>query len=65
MAIHPGVKAQATFSGPFVTNLQFIGYGTFSSGGARYSGVPANAVSMDQHSVNGVCHIIDAVLLPQ
>ena len=64
-AIHPGIKAQATFYGPFVTSLQFTGYGTFPPGGAPYSGTPANAVKMDQHAVNGVYHIIDQVLLPQ
>jgi hypothetical protein len=65
LAIHPGLKAQAIFAGPFVTNLQFTGYGTFPPGGASYSGAPANAISMDQHTVNGVYHIIVAVLLPQ
>ncbi len=65
VAIHPGINAQATFTGPFVTSLQFKGYGTFPPGGAPYSGAPAKAIRMDRHAVNGVYHIIDQVLLPQ
>ena len=64
-APHPGVMAQATFTGPAVTALQFTGLGTFPPGGAPFSGPPANAVTMDKHAVNGVLHIIDKVLLPQ
>lgn len=63
-AAHPGVMAQATFTGPVVTSLKFTGLGTFPPGGAPYSGPAANAVSLDQHAVNGVYHTIDAVLLP-
>ncbi|HEY5462030.1 MAG TPA: fasciclin domain-containing protein [Hanamia sp.] len=62
---HPGILAQATFTGPFVTQLQFTGLGTFPPGGAPYSGTPANAISLDNHCVNGVYYIIDQVLLPQ
>jgi len=65
VAIHPGIMAQATFTGPFVSSLKFTGLGTFPPGGAPYSGAAANAVKMDQHAVNGVFHIIDKVLLPQ
>lgn len=64
-APHPGIKADATYTGPFVTKLQFTGLGTFPSGGAPYSGTPANAVSMDNHAVNGVYYVIDKVLLPE
>ncbi len=64
-AAHPGIRAQATFAGPFVSGIQFTGLGTFPPGGAPYSGASANAVKMDQHAVNGVYHIIDRVLLPQ
>jgi uncharacterized surface protein with fasciclin (FAS1) repeats len=64
-APHPGIKADATFTGPFVTSLKFTGLGTFPSGGAPYSGAPANAVSKDKHAVNGVYYVIDKVLLPQ
>ena len=65
VAVHPGVLAQASFTGPFVTSLQFTGLGTFPPGGAAYSGASANAVSMDNHCVNGVYYVIDKVLLPQ
>ncbi|HUZ57287.1 MAG TPA: fasciclin domain-containing protein [Hanamia sp.] len=62
---HPGILTQATFTGPFVTKLQFTGYGTFPPGGAPYSGTPANAISLDNQAVNGVYYVIDQVLLPQ
>ena len=65
MAAHPGILAQATFAGPFVTGLTFTGLGTFPPGGAAYTGSPANAVSLDNHEVNGVYYVIDKVLLPQ
>lgn len=65
VAVHPGIMAKATFTGPFVTNLQFTGLGTFPSGGAPYSGPAATAISLDNHCVNGVYYIIDKVLLPQ
>lgn len=65
VAIHPGIMAQATFTGPFVSSLQFTGMGTFPPGGAPFSGAAATAVSKDNHAVNGVFHVIDKVLLPQ
>ncbi len=65
VAAHPGILAQATFTGPFVTSLKFTGLGTFPPGGAPYSGTPANAISLDNHEVNGVYYVIDRVLLPQ
>jgi uncharacterized surface protein with fasciclin (FAS1) repeats len=65
LAIHPGVMAQATYTGPAVTSLKFTGYGTFPPGGAPFSGTAASAVTMDKHAVNGVYHIINSVLLPQ
>ena len=64
-AAHPGIMANATFTGPFVTNLTFTGLGTFPPGGAPYSGAPAKATSLDNHAVNGVYYVIDKVLLPQ
>lgn len=65
VAVHPGIMANATFTGPFVTNLQFTGLGTFPPGGAPYSGAAATATSLDNHCVNGVYYVIDKVLLPQ
>lgn len=71
IAVHPGIIGQATFTGPFVSSLQFTGMGTFPPGGAPYSGGAANAIPspathmMDNQAVNGVFFIIDKVLLPQ
>jgi uncharacterized surface protein with fasciclin (FAS1) repeats len=65
VAVHPGISARATYTGPFATAATFTGLGTFPSGGAPYSGPAANAVAIDKHAVNGVFHIIDRVLLPQ
>lgn len=65
VAVHPGVKAQATFFGPFVANLTFTGMGTFPPGGAPFSGPAAHVVSLDNIAVNGVYDVIDRVLLPQ
>ena len=64
-ATHPGIRASATYLGPFAVAATFTGLGTFPPGGAPYSGAPANAVAIDKHAVNGVYHIIDKVLLPQ
>ncbi|MEO6681935.1 MAG: fasciclin domain-containing protein [Ginsengibacter sp.] len=65
VSVHPGVMAQATFTGPFVSSLTFTGMGTFPPNGPPFSDAPATAVSRDNHGVNGVFHIIDKVLLPQ
>ncbi len=65
VAVHPGIMAQATFTGPFVSSLKFTGMGTFPPGGAPFSGPAATVVSKDNLGVNGVFHIIDKVLLPQ
>ncbi len=65
VAVHPGIMTQATFTGPFVTSLKFTGLGTFPPGGQAYSGPAANAISLDNHAVNGVYYVIDKVLLPQ
>ncbi len=64
LAVHPGVLAQATYTGPAVTSLKFSSYGTFPPGGTPFS-YTATAVTLDKHAVNGVYHIIDKVLLPQ
>ena len=65
VAVHPGIMAQATFTGPFVSTLKFTGMGTFPPGGAPFSGAAATATSRDNLAVNGIFHIIDKVLLPQ
>jgi hypothetical protein len=67
VAAHPGVNAVAAYTAgnPFPTSVQFRGLGTLPSGGTPYSGPAANVVLADRHSVNGVFHIIDRVLLPQ
>jgi uncharacterized surface protein with fasciclin (FAS1) repeats len=71
VSIHPGIEAQATYTGPFVTGLQFTGLGTFPPGGAPYSGGAAKAEMIapnpffDNVAVNGVFYVIDKVLLPQ
>jgi uncharacterized surface protein with fasciclin (FAS1) repeats len=67
VSVHPGVNIQATLTGPFVTSLQFTGYGINPATGQAYptTPIPAKAVSMDHHAVNGVYHVIDEVLLPQ
>jgi hypothetical protein len=64
LSIHPGIMAQATYSGAAVTSLKFSSYGTFPPAGTPFS-YTATAVTMDKHAVNGVYHIIDKVLLPQ
>jgi hypothetical protein len=64
-AVHPGIKAQATYAGPVPSSVTFTGYGTFPSGGTPFSSPAANVVKADLNGVNGVLHIIDRVLLPQ
>lgn len=53
---HPGVTVQATFTGPVVSSATFKGLANATA---------ANAVSPDNHYLNGVLHKIDGVLLPQ
>ena len=66
VAAHPGVIAVASFTGPAVTSLKFVGLGPLLTPTTiPYSGAPATAVSFDKNGVNGVYHIIDKVLLPQ
>ena len=57
---HQGIKAIATFAGPFATPT-FAGVGTVLGIGAQ---PPANVIEKDTHGVNGVLHIIDRVLVP-
>jgi Fasciclin domain len=63
--LHPGLRLQASFTGPAATAFTATGLGTFPPGGAPYSGGAATAIKRDQQGVNGVYHIIDRVLLPQ
>lgn len=66
LSTHPGIMAQATFTGPVATTIKFTGVGPLLTPTTPpFSGTPANVVSGDKHGVNGVFHIIDAVLLPQ
>lgn len=66
VSIHPGIMAQATFAGPFVSDLRFTGLGTFPPDPTHpFSGPAAVAVSKDNLAVNGIFHVIDRVLLPQ
>lgn len=64
ISVHPGVMAQATYTGPAVTTLKFSSYGTFPPAGTPFS-YTATVVGMDRLAVNGVFHVIDKVLLPQ
>ncbi len=65
IAVHPGIRAQAIYTGAVASSVTFTGYGTFPSGGAPFSSPVANVVKADLNGVNGVLHIIDRVLLPQ
>jgi len=71
-SMQPGIMAQATFAGPFVSKLQFTGAGPLGPGLTPYGGGAANAaispvthLVIDNHAVNGVYFVIDKVLLPQ
>ena len=61
VGVHPGVTVQATFISPF-PGVSVVASAT-AKGLANASA--SNLVSMDMHSVNGVIHKIDQVLLPQ
>lgn len=65
VAAHPGILAQAVYTGPVADTVKFTGLGTFPPGGAPYSGPAAKVVKKDNHAVNGVYHIIDRLLFPQ
>jgi uncharacterized surface protein with fasciclin (FAS1) repeats len=66
LAAHPGLLAQATFTGPVASAVKFTGLGPLvTSSTVPFSSTPANVVTADKHAVNGVYHIIDRVLLPQ
>jgi uncharacterized surface protein with fasciclin (FAS1) repeats len=61
---HPGIMVQATFAGPYTTNITFNGVGNFT-GAPAFTGPVATVVSKDKIAVNGVYHVIDRVLLAQ
>lgn len=67
VAGHPGLIAQATFAGPFVSSLKFTGLGPLLPGVDPFSGGAATVIpkGMDKLAVNGIFHVIDKVLLPQ
>jgi uncharacterized surface protein with fasciclin (FAS1) repeats len=60
---HPGVNLQATFGPAGVTAIKVQGLANATASNVLINPLP-NGTS-DQHSVNGVIHFIDQVLLPQ
>jgi len=60
-ALHPGVLVQANFISP-VPGLSVVASATVKGVG---NATASNITTMDLHSVNGVLHKIDQVLLPQ
>jgi hypothetical protein len=66
VAAHPGILAQATYTGPVATAVKFTGLGPLTTPTTPpFSSAAANVLTPDKHAVNGVYHIIDKVLLPQ
>jgi uncharacterized surface protein with fasciclin (FAS1) repeats len=63
IADHPGVVAQATFSGPFVGAATFKGAANTTASKIIIN--PINPFATDQNYINGVIMKIDQVLLPQ
>jgi uncharacterized surface protein with fasciclin (FAS1) repeats len=63
IADHPGVLAQATFSGPFVGAATFKGAANTTASKVIIN--PNNPFATDQNYINGVIMKIDQVLLPQ
>jgi uncharacterized surface protein with fasciclin (FAS1) repeats len=63
VAAHPGLMAQATFSGPFVAAATFKGAANTTASKVIIN--PLNPFATDQNYVNGVIMKIDQVLLPQ
>jgi Fasciclin domain len=64
VAAHPGILAQAIFTGPVASTVNFTGLGSLT-GGAPFSSPAANVILKDRNAVNGVYHVIDRILLPQ
>ena len=63
IAAHPGLLANATFSGPFVGAATFKGAANTTASNLIIN--PLNPFATDQHFINGVIMKIDQVLLPQ
>jgi uncharacterized surface protein with fasciclin (FAS1) repeats len=63
IAVHPGLLAQATFSGPFVGAATFKGAANTTASNVIIN--PLNPFATDQNFINGVIMKIDQVLLPQ
>ncbi|MFC4261668.1 hypothetical protein ACFOWM_02150 [Ferruginibacter yonginensis] len=63
-AMHPGIRLQATFAGPFVSAATVRGAANASASNILINPTAATGTS-DQFYVNGVIHKIDQVLLPQ
>lgn len=63
VSVHPGVTAQATFSGPFVVAATFKGLANATASKVIIN--PLNPFATDQNYINGVIMKIDQVLLPQ
>jgi uncharacterized surface protein with fasciclin (FAS1) repeats len=63
IAAHPGLLAQATFSGPFVGAATFKGAANTTASNVIIN--PLNPFATDQNFINGVIMKIDQVLLPR
>lgn len=63
IAAHPGLLAQATFSGPFVGAATFKGVANITASKVIIN--PLNPFATDQNYINGLIMKIDQVLLPQ
>lgn len=63
IAAHPGLLAQATFSGPFVGAATFKGAANTTASKVIIN--PLNPFATDLNFINGVIMKIDQVLLPQ
>lgn len=60
VSIHPGVSVQSFFTGNVVDSMKVLGIGLGST-----IATAKPAANFDKHGINGVVHIIDAILRPQ